>query len=171
MSYMQIMLLLPSAQIMPRRHMLLLDGIETRDGCLVRYVAAIYRFFLVSNYLGECIWVTPAVREEKAAMQNETENCKNRVNEKAKWYSLFMIAYSHVNQFKHGQWTSENHTILLDETFNIDILLCTKFSSSRLRKQFMNKTYKSGIFYTWICPGRIARCDSWSLVRLTYSPP
>ena len=47
--------------------------------------------------------MTPAVREEKAAVQNETENCKNRVNEKAKWYSLFMIAYSHVNQFKHGQ--------------------------------------------------------------------
>jgi len=43
--------------------------------------------------------VTPAVREEKAAMQNETENCKNRVNEKAKWYSLVTTAYSHVNQF------------------------------------------------------------------------
>ncbi|KAG2588117.1 hypothetical protein PVAP13_5NG290243 [Panicum virgatum] len=43
----EIMPVLPSAQNMPRRHMLLLHGMETRDDCLARYVAAIYRFFFL----------------------------------------------------------------------------------------------------------------------------
>jgi len=42
-------------------------------------------------------------REGRLLCKMKQKKYKNRVNEKAKWYSLYMIAYSHVNQFKHGQ--------------------------------------------------------------------